>query len=352
MMYLLLLLAYFCICILMHMRKIDIKKDRRFLIISFIFLLLFMGLRGNNVGLDMVNYKEFFRKINGDYGTLTLYQMLTNGGFEKGFVIYTILMSWITNSFGVYIFITTFLSLIGIYFFVRDNSKNYFLSVFIFITFGFFINVITILRQAMAISILLYSVKYIKEKRIFPFIFCVIFAAFFHKTALIFIITYFLQYVKLTKIKVLIYLIANIIIFFFRKQIVNIFTTLLYNQYLDYGDTSGGGYKMLLFILGIALFVGLLSKKFDKNKFLNNLFLNTLLLSIPFQILSTSQGLIARIVFYYSTFLMALIPNVIESYQNGERKSMLLCTLIFFLIFYILQIGTNHVYVDYTFLGW
>lgn len=69
---------------------------------------------------------------------------------------------------------------------------------------------------------------------------------------------------------------------------------------------------MLLLIFLIIVGVCFINKKFDINKNSNKYFVGMLLLALPFQILSTTQGLVARIVLYFTYSFIILIPNNLE----------------------------------------
>ena len=73
-----------------------------------------------------------------------------------------------------------------------------------------------------------------------------------------------------------------------------------------------------------------------------------ILISLPFQILSLKQGLIARIVLYFSYSFIIIIPEYLESLE--QKKKFLLEILYFSLltIFFVMEVTNNSMYVPYN----
>ena len=97
--------------------------------------------------------------------------------------------------------------------------------------------------------------------------------------------------------------------------------------------------------MGIVYFF----KNFNLKK--NEIFIGMLMITIPLQILATTQGLIARLSLYFSFSILILIPNALEVEKNENIKKVLYffyyASLFFFYYFEILG---NTMYVPYQFL--
>ena len=206
----------FLITLLRKIEKIDTKTNRNYLFFIWLLLTCFLGFRDNNIGLDMKNYEDFFHLASNS----SFSYLFTNAHFELGFKLYTKFVSLFTTNYSIFIFITSFLSMIGIYDFIKENSKNYFASIYLFITFNYFIYYFCTLRQVLAISILLLSMRFIKSKDFKKFIFLVLLASLFHKTAIIFGIVYFIPYIKLTKKKINYFYIGSLILFLLKNPLI------------------------------------------------------------------------------------------------------------------------------------
>lgn len=323
---------------------INIKNNKIYLLSMIIFLTLFLCLRGPNVGLDMNNYYDFFVTAKNS----TIKFLYFNINFELGFKVLTKFISFILFDFRFYISIISIISMLGIHYLIKNYSDNYFASIFLFITFDYFIYYTCTLRQCLAISVLLCSFYFLKKENILCYIASVLVASLFHKTALVFLILPIFKYITFTPKMIAIYISLCLVLFIIKNPILDILTKLIYNQYVNYIDTSGEGYMMLSLIFMIIIFVCFINKKFDINKKENKFFVGMLLLSLPFQILSTTQGLVARIVLYFTYSFIILVPNNIEIMKIKYRKILYSLFYASLFLFYVYQIFTNPIYVQYT----
>ncbi|MGM9876375.1 MAG: EpsG family protein [Bacilli bacterium] len=342
--YIILLLIIILVSLLFKIFGVNIKNNKKYLLTIVIILTLFLGLRGPNVGLDMGNYYNFFVAAKNS----TIEYLYLHYDFEIGFKMLTKLISFILFDFRFYIVIISTLSMIGIYYLIKDYSKNYFASIFLFITFNFFIYYICTLRQCLAISILLCSLSLLKRKNILCYVASVMIASLFHKTALVFLFLPLFKYITFTSKMIVRYISLCVVLFIIKNPIIDVLTELIYDQYIGYRDTSGEGYMMLLLILAVIIGICFVNKKFDINKEENKYFTGMLLLALPFQILSTKQGLVARIVLYFTYSFIILIPNNLEIMKIKYRKILYPLFYILLFLFYVYQIFTNSVYVQYT----
>lgn len=335
------------ITLLCKIEKIDIKTNKNYLLFICIILTLFLGFRANHVGLDMKNYEDFFNLASNS----SFSYLFKNVQFELGFKIYTKIISLFFNNYSIFIFITSLLSMIGVYDFIKENSKNYFASIYLFITFNFYIYLFCTLRQVLAISILLLSTRFIKSKDFRKFILLVLLATLFHKTAIVFSIVYFIPYIKLTKEKINYFCIGALILFLIKNPLIDFFTSVFYSQYENYMDTSGTGYTTLFLFFGLLIGIIYIFKNFKLSEKNNQLFIGMLMITIPLQILATTQGLIARLTLYFSISILILIPNVLENEKNENFKNVLyFFYYVSLFFFYYFEILGNTMYVPYQFL--
>ncbi len=343
--YLILLLGISLLTFVLYKLGVDVKKNQWYLLSMFIVLTLFLGLRGNNVGLDMQNYHDFFDFcLISDYGTITQYV-----NFEIGFKLLSKTISLFTNNFSVYIFLLSTISMIGVFFFIKENSKNYFSSIYIFIAFSFYITFFCTIRQGIAISILLLAYNFLKGSKYVHFVFLVLLATLFHKTAIVFLLLIFFKKFPLKKKWVSIYLISCLVLFIIKGPLIQLATKLLYDNYIGYKDMSGGGYSMLILIFGIIISICYLFRleTFKVNNKNNRILIGMILLSFPIQILATTQGLLARIVLYFTFSLIILLPNFLEEFFPKYRLTLNIAYYTLLLMFYILEIVTNNMYMPY-----
>ena len=265
--------------------------------------------------------------------------------FEKGYIVLNKIISVFGNE-NFFLFVVATITLSGVYFSIKRYSKNYFFSVFIFITFQFFIFQFSGLRQSIAFSIVLMSLKYIQERKLFKFIITIIIASTFHKTAIIFIPAYWMVKNRITPKSICIFLETFIFLYIVKGPILMFITKYMYSTY-DV-STTAGGYTMLVLLFGIFIFFTLIRNKnaeVDKN---NDIWFNMLMISILIQSLASTQGNIARLTMYYSYSLLFLIPNEVHNIENSKQR-ILVKTIVYVLLlcFFITNIQMETLYIPY-----
>lgn len=339
--YLINLIIIMCLWIVIKKLGKFKNADKLFLSIAFFQLFLFLALRDKNVGTDLKNYIPFF------WNTSVLpWSDISVINFEIGFKIYNMIISTIFGyKVQIFLAITAFICLIGVINYIKKNSKNYLLSIFIYITFNFYIFTFSGLRQAIAMSILMLSFEFVKKRKFVKFLLMVILASLFHKSALIFLVVYFIANVKINK-KYIVYATSiAAILFIFKSFIVDIMINL--GGYSVYADVAGGdGYTLLFTFIIMFIFSMLSYKNVDKE---NAIWYNCLLIAIYIQILATANASISRLVNYFSIVIIVLLPNVIESIPSKSKRILIKMLVIILLTgFYIYSLN-NLIYNPYYF---
>lgn len=323
-----------------------IKNNKKYLIIITIILTLFLILRDTSVGVDTDNYRKIFEYAHDK----TFIELLTYGRHEIGFKYYAKILSCICNNYYFFLAITSILSMIGFYFFSRDNSKNYFATIFIFITFNYYIYSFGLLRQALAISVLLYSIKFIKDRKFWKFLIFVIIASLFHKTALVFLPLYFLYNIKITKKRFIIWLLIIIFMLISKSLILDFILNYIYKP-ANLSISSGGGYKMLILLIGASITSYYYQDKLILDEKNNQLYINMIFIATLIQVLATYFGIVFRVTIYFSFSLIILVPLILNAINNVKIKRILFVLMYISLFaYYILSINSSPYYVDYTFI--
>lgn len=151
-------------------------------------------------GTDWKNYYEYFLNVSNT--------LAENDPFEMGFGLLARVVSGFSDNYTVFLFIAGFLLFVFQSVAIKKLSPYPIISL-LFLWSIQFANILFV-RQWIAIAILVYSVVYIQKRKIFPFILLVLLAASFHRTSLIFLLSWWVYNLKLSKKKMTIILIISI----------------------------------------------------------------------------------------------------------------------------------------------
>lgn len=220
----------------------SIKKQ----IFVFIIISLFI-ISGFRVGVkpDYFNYEYFYNLVASgyDYAQYGLY------GIEDSFLIISDFFSMFDYGFRYTMILYSLLTLIFIGLSYPKLTREPLLALIIYYSFFFIIRDMGVIRAGLSYSILVFSLVFLFEKRIFCFLFFVLFASIFHKSAMIFtVLTIFIFYKP--KVNALFLMLLVSIIFYFSGAALLIIEKLSYGagyiagKFQDYGKESELNYSL------------------------------------------------------------------------------------------------------------
>lgn len=336
-----------CIFIILALiiKKLPINKDKNKIFINIGFIILFLILIIREPYSDMVRYVQVFKKTS-----FETFPEILKLRWEKLYLVLNLVISIFTNSERIFIIIMAVLGLIGPYIFMKRYSKNYIFSLMFFVILGLYNYNFYIIRQALAISVLLLGIKYIEQKSLWKFLGIVLLATCLHKTSIVFIVAYPLCNIKLNIKGIIIYTFTAITVLFTNGKIVELMYKLsLYDSYSGRNNVSDGKGRLLLLILIFfaMLVINYMNHKEELNKSKifsirkkedsNTIFFNMLMIGILFQLLAIEQSVIVRLGNIFVSSVIVLIPNITDEIENIKFKKIcyigLLCSIILYSIF-------------------
>ncbi|WP_338655187.1 EpsG family protein [Sporosarcina psychrophila] len=302
-------------------------KNKFIIILSSLGIILVQSLRSPSVGVDVIGYLIGYELIE----SIDVFSNDKLFNYEIGYMIYSLIFAKLNFSNQIYITVIVLSIIIPVAYTLYKNSKNLSISIFIYITLGFFAFSFSGLRQMIAIAIVFYSFKYIKERKIIKFLLFIFLGWTFHISAIIFIFAYPLYFIKL-KLRHFIMIIPLFIIIYLLRS------SIFLRIYQIYKGEEGevvitNAYTMLL----VMILIYLLSYVFGSVKNVNlnlNAYRNYLLISIFIQIFASQSNIAMRAGYYYYIFVTLLIPEVIKNQKDPKIRIisvyMLIAALLYF----------------------
>lgn len=285
-----------------------VNNKHALLSILFLQLYLILALRSPFVGADTNGYINQFERTKTfpffDFGF---------SRYEPGYLLLNKALFFIENH-QFFIAVMAFIPLFLIFKFISKESELVWLSVFLFITLGFYTDTFNLFRQIIAMALVATSYTYIKKSEAKMFFLLVLSAALFHITALSFLPIYFFRQINLNLKVVIYYFFIAILTFLFSKPIIR-FTIGLFSPLER--EIKGGGGLNLLIILVFILLIGLYFKDNFLSKDPRNVILyHILFFGVIFQIIALDFALFTRVTRYFSLFVIVFIPNIIVAERN------------------------------------
>lgn len=231
----------------------------------------------------------------------------------------------------------------------RDNSPIWF-SYLLFLLL-YYNRSLNMIRQSLALAIVLYAFKYVKKKQLLKYIFFIFIASLFHKTALLAIIIYFLTRIiegrKSFLFKLFILLFGFLFLVGYQEimfMLINL--GIVPNKFLFYVIGSESNLLLIeLFrkILFIAIFI-LFGKSLKRNSKENGIFMYFMGLDIILYLVGLYANYAQRISYYlgyFDIFLISRLPNCCKN--KVTRNQIYVLLILFFLAYW---------YIYYKYLGY
>lgn len=331
-------------------------SDKFLLVTSILTLFSFAVLRDYSVGTDYKNYRWFVKNLE-FYSFKDLSAMSEIFGLEKGFVYLSKLLQSIYNNEQFVLSVYYVILFLLLYKFIKNYSSHFTLSLFVFFTLTFYNQSFNILRQFIAVLIVINGLGYLKSQEFWKYSGIIVLASFFHSSAFIFWPFYFLfknnlNYKRLSLIIVL----ASIVIRLFLFDYLTILITM--TGYAKYATLSLYAYGAVGFGLVINIFIYFIYYLFY-NSLKNvseyaNYWIIFMAMTVGFNIFEGNIFILNRITLYFSIFKIVSLIDFIKIFDKSRFKLIINLTFILILIahyVYLLLNDSLYETIFYKFIG-
>lgn len=287
------------------------KKSQSLYFFTIFFLSILIGFRGLEVGPDTLTYETIFENI-GEHNIYTYP--------EPGWVIFNLIIFKIGGSFHLMLWLSAILILYYISKSIQRYSPNILLSIFLLYSLYFVFYSMNIVRQIVAVSIVLYAYTKLIERKNKLFFIYICLAALFHYTAIITFSIWWIKNIKFSKFKVYLGLLISFIGGFI--VISSSILSMILGPYAHYLTSEKNGYRtsiIIPFLLSCFLSVlCLFIYNTSKNKVKESLWMNIYIWGVIINNLLLYLFLGTRVVMYFSITQIILLPMYL--YNNTFKQ--------------------------------
>lgn len=286
------------------------------------------------------DYYSYFKVFTYVIDKESFWNSIINSRYEPLYIILMVLCKRITDNYAFFNFVCYIIVAVLQYKAIKYWCKNvvrsdYLLSSY-FIIWCLLQGNIFVIRQTIAIWICMVSFKYIEEKRLWSFLFCIIIATLFHYSTLVFVITYLIfMYDSSYESSLLKIIIYTIVAMFFIDRAIYIAIKILpnrisnnlvlyynaektygssYNSVMSYGLNIAKGILNIAFVLVICYFLAHYKDITTSAKKYINVYLFSCIIYIS---LLVYVSVLARIA---TPFMNAQIPILLCSLKKFETR--------------------------------
>ena len=318
------------LCLIFQLSKLDDKKSKIAFNITITILFLISAIR-YNVGKDYQHCIDIYNWIENNS---------TGVYVEIAYKYLNIIIQKIPFMNVYYLFITTsaFIIFSFGYMIKKEIKQEYwFVSIFIFIGSGVFFATLNLIRQYIAITIILLALPLLRNRKYIEFFLLIILASLFHTSAIImlpFMIFYIIFHnYKFHKILTVIYIISLIFMIIDIRQIIETLSFIipqrwqwyLNSEYLTSRNTSAIVKQLVPNLLLIFIMLNRKKEIIDIEK--NDIYI--LMLYTDVIITNCFYGILVllRFSYFFDISLIFIIPVVLELLKTYDKKIIILGNL-------------------------
>jgi hypothetical protein len=349
------LIVYICLLIFWLYFSIILKQtygpklkynNKVYFFIGGVSLFFIMALRKETVGADLLSYKYEFENAE-----IFLENMLRKT--ELGYSYFNYWIYSLGVNFQLYISIIAFIVIYAISKLYFKFSNNIILSYYLFVTLGLFAMTMTGLRQTLAVSLTIIAFTFLMKNKKIVFFILVFLACFFHNSAIVFLLVYFIRKIKLTRKQGFVIYGMTCVLYLFREWLFIFITILTPAKYLRrYLEMDPNVNPLVIIVYMLIPLVCLLfwPKEYNENGNYNRLM--SILLTISCFIffcyfMALEMAMFERLTYYFMIYNTVLIPNIIQGIKEREMQILAkIACVIFPLIQFVISTPGGSLEID------
>lgn len=351
------------------------KRKKRYVIFIFGCLLLVAMLRNETTGTDLeIYYSKYFPMFR-DASWKNIQNVTRSGHWEWGFCAFCKIIGYISTNTQCFIIFSSILSIVPYGIFIYRNSEDVVFSTIFYITFHVYMNSFNIVRQAMAVGIILSGLEILKRKQYIRYLIYVLIAALIHTSAIVAVLYILADRLKFKKTSIYSLTVVTLVIIVGYNVI---FSTALgflglsdnYRIY-QFGTRHAAGYvtyhTLGMFALAVMIFAltvlyfyarpgntdccytekaytGWSFSKFKIRRirykkrnsvWSEDMFVFACYLAMAFRMIAFIMNVASRMSYFFIPFLMIAFPHVMGKLSGSERKIITLLIYAGLLLFFV-----------------
>ncbi|MEE3427357.1 MAG: EpsG family protein [Ruminococcus sp.] len=303
----------------------NFKREKILFICATIILIFFAGLRTEYN--DTTAYMYSYIIVKGDFSEFSKIDWSIGKYPLFNCVLIVLKIFGATPQMFIFIFSAFTIGTL-MWFIYKYSDNNILMSVFIFITIGFYTFNLAAIKQCTSIALCLIAINFLINKKPVRFFVFVIIAAFFHPYSILYLIVPFLRFVPWSR-RSLLLLLAFLVAGFSLQGMFGTITDVSVNLGGEYSAESFKGEGVNVFRVAVS-WVSVILSFFVKDKITENndsnanMFINLSFLNAGFMFIGLfgDANYFARFANYFVVFQVLSIPYLINQFDEANGKTL------------------------------
>lgn len=222
------------------------------------------------------------------------------------------------------VFICALITNVSIVLFFKKYARPFWFSVFLYVCGGSFFTSMNIMRQYLALAIVIWCYFLAREKKFIKYILLILLAAGIHQSVWIMLPMYFLLRKEKMDISFFIILVASLVVMMNFETVMTVILSgsSTYEHYIDDLLNDGYGVKLLRILAWLLpyMFVILFHKTISQRFHLEYSLIFATILAACVSVISYQYVFIARLDVYFSIPALCAVIKVPELFETRSRK--------------------------------
>lgn len=288
-------------------------RRKNYIILMAVMHAFICGFRYYHMHGDLMKYHTTFNGLAG-YGWLS--SQVLHEGRNAGFYLLMKLVNHVTGgNFQILLILIAVICEYIVGKLVYRYSPRPWMSYLVWNALGFYIFSFFAIKQALSMAFVMLSVIGILERRPKYFLAMVFLAGMIHAPAFVFLPAYWITNQKINTKALLMYVLAGIVIFIFKNQLVDLISGFYYEEEEELVYSGRLGFRFLMIVLIVAC--GVLLKGFRERNV--EALCHMMIISALLQIFGGFDNVFTRLTDYYFQFSVIFIP-MLFFHTGGKQR--------------------------------
>ena len=315
-----------------------------FTLTAFFFMFIIQGMRDIYVGVDTKAYIDIFDEIVASEGLID-FQESSFLNLEIGYVLLNTAISSVSNDNHFFILVSSGIVLFLHVLFLFRNSKNIYISIYLFFGLNHFITSMVSLRQYIAIGIIMWMLPSLEKKKIFRSALIGFVAFMFHNSTVVFILAIIIAYFFKKKIKYSWYALAVLLLSLPATIILKDFIVAFIPKYEFYeaymGQAGIGPFAIMCAMLYFCVFMVYSYYVKDNESEYKNILLMLMAFAVYTPFLGIYLPWAFRLTYYFTYIPLLIVPDLIEIRWRKNKMIPRVIVAFISLVLFTYQLLTN-----------
>ena len=345
-------------CATLSARK---KVKNEYINWTIFFLILLTGFRNLSVGPDTAGYYLAYRNLEySDWNEVlaSFKDYYQNGvGKDVGFTVFRKVFQGFGLSFRFFLLIVSMLFFIPYGRLMKQLECNIAASFYAFLMFIalFLIYAFSSIRQDIAISATLIAYKFVRDRKLIPFLVLILVASTIHKSVLLFLPYYWIANINKVKTMATITTVMLPVLFVFARPI-GLFLAQLsgqesYVRYIESSWAHSGTPVLTVMLLSCFVLYMLTIKILNEHDPKHHFYTNTIFLSVGLLPITWIDPTLVRTLLYFIIYLPIIISNCMVLAPNSYKKTLIEVYFILISYFFIRTFPPYEFFWNYMPMG-